>query len=97
MKNLETFDDIPAIPNEEIFQRAFKTAELAALNPIQRDQYEQSLIQYRDLKSALETAVEESKIEIAKNAIKKGFDSETSEISGPGPKSKTLTNIEAPE
>gem|GEM_PF-2067680 len=44
----------------------FGTAELANFTSQQRDNYEQSLIQYRDLKSALETAVEENKIEIAK-------------------------------
>lgn len=42
----------------------------------QRDRYEQSLIQYRDLKSALETAVEEREIEIAKNAILEGLDNQ---------------------
>ena len=66
LKNLESFDHIPGILNEPIFQKAFSTAELAGLNAEQRDRYEQSLIQYRDLKSALETAVEEREIEIAK-------------------------------
>ncbi|GAB4327179.1 MAG: Rpn family recombination-promoting nuclease/putative transposase [Flammeovirgaceae bacterium] len=67
LKNLESFDHIPSILNEPIFQKAFGTAELAGLTAQQRDNYEQSLIQYRDLKSALETAVEENKIEIAKS------------------------------
>jgi predicted transposase/invertase (TIGR01784 family) len=74
LKNLESFDHIPSILNEPIFKKAFGTAELAGLTAQQRDNYEQSLIQYRDLKSALETAVEENKIEIAKNAILEGFD-----------------------
>ncbi len=43
----------------------------------QCERYEQSLFQYRDLKSALETAVEECGIEIALKAIKKDFDNET--------------------
>lgn len=77
LKNLESFDHIPSILNEPIFQKAFGTAELAGLTAQQRDNYEQSLIQYRDLKSALETAVEENKIEIARKAINKGFDNET--------------------
>jgi hypothetical protein len=34
--------------------------------------YEENLIQYWGMKSALETAVEENKIEIAKNAILEG-------------------------
>jgi predicted transposase/invertase (TIGR01784 family) len=77
LKNLENFDQIPSILNEPIFQKAFGTAELARLSAEQRDRYEQSLIQYRDLKSALETAVEEKQIEIARKAITKGFDNET--------------------
>jgi len=77
LKNLGSFDHIPSILNEPIFQKAFGTAELAALTAEQRDRYEQSLIQYRDLKSALETAVEEYGIEIALKAIKKNFDNET--------------------
>jgi predicted transposase/invertase (TIGR01784 family) len=69
LKNLENFDQIPSILNEPIFQKAFGTAELARLSAEQRDRYEQSLIQYRDLKSALETAVEEKQIEIARNML----------------------------
>ncbi len=78
LKNLETFDDIPSILNEPIFQKAFVTAELANLTVQQRDSYEQSLINYRDWNSifatAVETAIESREIEIAKNAILEGFD-----------------------
>jgi predicted transposase/invertase (TIGR01784 family) len=91
LKNLESFDHIPSILNESIFQKAFGTAELASLSAEQRDRYEQSLIQYRDLKSALETAVEEREIEIAQTAIKKGLDNEfISELTG-----LTVEQIEA--
>jgi predicted transposase/invertase (TIGR01784 family) len=79
LKNLENFDQIPSILNEPIFQKAFTTAELARLSVEQRDRYEQSLIQYRDLKSVIETAVEEAVEEtvivIAKSAILEGADS----------------------
>jgi predicted transposase/invertase (TIGR01784 family) len=74
LKNLENFDHIPSILNEPIFQKAFQTAELANLSPEQREKYEESLIYYRDLKSVLETAVEEKSIEIAKNLISLGSD-----------------------
>jgi predicted transposase/invertase (TIGR01784 family) len=73
LKNLESFEHIPNILNEPIFQKAFGAAELASLTIQQRDNYEQSLIQYRDLKSALETAIEEGKIEIAKKLIKRNL------------------------
>ncbi len=77
LKHLEVFDHIPAILNEPIFQKAFGTAELAGLSAAQRERYEQSLIQYRDLKSALETVVEEREIEIAKNFIALKLDNAT--------------------
>lgn len=66
LKNLESFDHIPNILNEPIFQKAFGTAELANLTTEQRAIYEENLIQYWGIKSALETAVEEREFEIAK-------------------------------
>jgi hypothetical protein len=59
------------------YQKAFITAELAGLTAQQRDNYEQSLILYRDMKSVLETAVEERAIEIAKNFIALNLESAT--------------------
>jgi predicted transposase/invertase (TIGR01784 family) len=67
LKNLENFDQIPSILNEPIFQKAFGTAELAGLSAEQRAIYEENLIQYWGMKSAVETAVEEKQIEIAKS------------------------------
>ncbi|MDX2301648.1 MAG: Rpn family recombination-promoting nuclease/putative transposase [Microscillaceae bacterium] len=58
LKNLENFDHIPAILNEPVFQKAFGTAALANLSPEQRAVYEENLIQYWGVKSAIETAVE---------------------------------------
>jgi predicted transposase/invertase (TIGR01784 family) len=69
LKNLENFDQIPSILNEPIFQKAFSTAELAGLSAEQRAMYEENLIQYWGMKSALETAVEEKQIEIARNML----------------------------
>ncbi len=66
LKNLESFDHIPAILNEPIFQKAFETSKLSNLSPEQRSIYDENLIQYWGMKSALETAVEDREIEIAK-------------------------------
>ncbi len=76
LKNLESFNDIPSILNEPIFKKAFETAELSNLTSLQRDTYEQSLMQYRDIYSVVETAVVEKQIEIVKNAISQGLDDE---------------------
>ncbi len=73
LKNLGNFDHIPNILNEPIFQKAFDTAELANLSAEQRTIYEENLIQYWGMKSAIETAVEEAvgerEIEIAKSLL----------------------------
>jgi len=73
LKNLTNFEHIPAILNEPIFKKAFNTAQLSNLNEQQRRTYEENLIQYWGINSALETAretaVEEREIEIAENML----------------------------
>lgn len=66
LKHLASFDHIPQILNEPIFQKAFETAKLANLDSEQRSIYDESLIQYWGMTSAIETAVEESEIKIAR-------------------------------
>jgi predicted transposase/invertase (TIGR01784 family) len=77
LKNLESLENIPQILNEPIFQKAFNTAELANLSPEQRNIYEENLIQYWGIKSALDTAVEEAtddlKIKIALKLFKRNL------------------------
>ncbi len=74
LKNLESFDHIPAILNESIFQKAFETSKLSNLSAEQRSIYDENLIQYWGMKSALETAVEDKLVENATNGILKGYD-----------------------
>lgn len=73
LKNLESFEDIPQILNEDVFQQAFDTAEVANFTPEQRAEYEQSRMNYLGVKAVSDTAKEETKIEIAKNLKKKGL------------------------
>ena len=49
LKKLETFDDIPQILKEPIFEKAFKSAEIANFTADQRDQYEFSRIGYLEI------------------------------------------------
>ncbi len=80
LKNLGSFDHIPAILNEPIFAKAFGTSELAAMTADQRRNYERSLMYYLDMKNVVKTAVDEAvqvalesnTIEIAKNLISLG-------------------------
>jgi len=56
LKNLDTFDHIPAILKEPIFEKAFLTLEEANLTKEQLEQYQKSLLTYWELKGVVDTA-----------------------------------------
>jgi len=58
LKNLASFDEIPAILNEPIFQKGFDIAELSHLEVSQYEAYNRSLLDYWDVKSVEEAAFE---------------------------------------
>ncbi len=67
--------------NESIFEKTFDTA--THLTKEQKHVYEENLIQYWGMKSALETAVDDKLIEVAKNFIELHLDNATiSKITG---------------
>ena len=59
LKNLPMLDRLPDQLREGIFEKLFKTAEIAQFNPQEQMEYQDNLKQYRDLKNALDTAREE--------------------------------------
>jgi predicted transposase/invertase (TIGR01784 family) len=63
IKNLEDFQSMPTIFSDEIFTKAFEKAELAKFGSLERDKYETSLKNYRDLKSVIDTAFDDGKLE----------------------------------
>ncbi len=89
LKNLESFDHIPQILNEPIFQKAFDIAEIANMKPEQRTTYEEGLIHYWGMKGIVDTAhdtglvkgkaegkaegILESKLEIARLMKREGY------------------------
>ena len=85
LKNLIEFKNIPGVLKEAVFEKGFKVAEIAALNKKQHEAYEKSLLQYWDIKSAVDTAFDDGKIEgkieekyeTAAIMISEGFDLET--------------------
>lgn len=66
IKNLEDFKSIPTIFKEDVFIQAFEKAELSKFNQTELDSYENSLKNYRDLKSIIDTAFIEGKLEVAR-------------------------------
>ena len=56
LKNLESFEDIPAILREPVFEKAFATAEYVNYPPALQAAYQNDLKAYRDNVNVLETA-----------------------------------------
>jgi len=63
IKNLEDFQEIPAIFGDSIFESAFEKAELANYNDLEHQLYEASLKTLRDNFSAYQCASDEGKLE----------------------------------
>lgn len=76
IKHLEDFQSIPTIFSDEVFAKAFETAELAKLGQADLDMYEMNLKIYRDYKNTIDTAIDEGKtlrnLEIGKILKKRG-------------------------
>jgi oligoribonuclease NrnB/cAMP/cGMP phosphodiesterase (DHH superfamily) len=63
LKNLATLANRPQKLQEKVFQRLFETAEIAMFSPEEKEQYEDSLKSYRDLKNVIDTSFGEGKLE----------------------------------
>lgn len=63
IKYLEDFQSIPEVFKDEIFIQAFEKAEIAKYSEEERNNYEESLKTYRDLKGIIDTAFDEGKVE----------------------------------
>jgi len=60
LKNLHRFERIPNKLQEKIFDKLFKTAEIAKFTQEEVREYESSLKRYRDLNNVIETAKQEA-------------------------------------
>ena len=56
LKNLPNLTKRPSKLQEKIFERLFEAAEIAKFTPEEKDQYEESLKMYRDLKNVIDTS-----------------------------------------
>ncbi len=58
LKNLEDFNEIPAILNEPIFQEAFEVARVANFDKKELSEYHESYKNYNDLNNVIDSAVD---------------------------------------
>lgn len=89
LRNLADFERIPDKLKEKIFLKLFEVAEIAKYDNQEQRAYQDSLKYYRDLKNVINTAVEEAveiavedalknrNVEIAKKLIIEGIDTST--------------------
>ncbi len=75
LKHMEKFDRIPEKIKDKIFQKVFRIAEYHNLSKKERQDYEDSLKYYRDLKNSLDTAEQEGYIK-AENQYKPQLEEE---------------------
>lgn len=62
LKYLPSLTERPKKLQERVFQRLFEAAEIAKFTPEEKEQYEESLKSYRDLKNVIDTAFDEGKL-----------------------------------
>lgn len=87
LKNLEKLEEIPQALQEPIFIKAFEAAEMERLSPEEHERYLRSLQNSWEIKSCVETAIEDGRragaIEKAKSLIPHGLpDQLISEMTG---------------
>lgn len=63
LKHLSSLNEKPQKLQEKVFLRLFDAAEIAKFSPEEKEQYEDSLKAYRDLKNVIDTAYDEGKEE----------------------------------
>lgn len=76
LKNLPRLLERPAALQERVFEKLFRQAEIAKFTPEERQDYEESVKIYRDLKNSLDTAAWKEKVKIAKNFKAMGLSDE---------------------
>ena len=62
LRNLHKLHDRPKKIRDKIFEKFFETSEISHFNSEEREEYEESLKYYRDLKNSLDTAREEGEV-----------------------------------
>ena len=74
LKNLSRLLERPAELQGRVFEKLFKTAEIAKFKPMELKAYEQSINAYRDIKNGMDSAKEEGIKQGLKQGLKQGMD-----------------------
>jgi len=78
LKNMSNLLDRPAELQGRVFEKLFRTAEIAKFKPLELKAYEQSIYAYRDIKNGMDTAkkegLEQGRKEGLEEGLKRGVD-----------------------
>lgn len=74
LRHLAQLQDRPEMLQERVFQKLFDAAAIANFSVEEREEYEESLKYYRDIKNVVDTAKQEGKMEVARNLLASGID-----------------------
>ena len=78
LKNMSNLLDRPAELQGRVFEKLFRTAEIAKFKPLELKAYEQSIYAYRDIKNGIDTAkkegLEQGRKEGLEEGLKRGVD-----------------------
>ena len=78
LKNMSNLLDRPAELQGRVFDKLFRTAEIAKFKPLELKAYEQSIYAYRDIKNGIDTAkkegLEQGRKEGLEEGLKRGVD-----------------------
>ena len=77
LRNLSRLLERPAALQERVFEKLFTQAEIAKFTPQERQDYEESVKVYRDLKNSLDTAAWKEKVKIAREMKSDGVPTAT--------------------
>lgn len=72
LKNMSNLLDRPAELQGRVFEKLFRTAEIAKFKPLELKAYEQSIYAYRDIKNGIDTAKKEGLEQGRKEGIEQG-------------------------
>jgi predicted transposase/invertase (TIGR01784 family) len=71
LRHVSRLDGIPPVLHEQIFEEAFRAAEIAQFNQGEAREYEASLKYYRDLQNVMNTAIQEAVTKAVAEAVSK--------------------------
>ena len=74
LKNMSNLLERPAELQGRVFEKLFKTAEIAKFKPLELKAYEQSVYAYRDIKNGIDTAKKEGLEQGRKEGHKEGLE-----------------------